>query len=83
MAGTPSAITNQALDNILRIKVELPVHRAAAALLTVAFEICKDGHHSRGEMWTDDQVKDEVKQIYYDFISVTDPQMGVQAARRP
>ena len=82
MAATPSGITNQALDQILRINLELPVHRAAAALLTIAFEVFKNGHLSRGERWSDDQVKDEVTKIYYDFISVTDPQTSDQMARQ-
>ena len=57
MAATPPTLTSRSLESILRMKLELPVHRAAAALSTVAFEICKDGHLSRGEVWTDDQVK--------------------------
>jgi hypothetical protein len=48
MAGAPP-ITNQSLEILLRQKLELPLHCDAAALLTLAFEICKDGHLSRGE----------------------------------
>jgi hypothetical protein len=67
---------------MLRMKVELPAHRAAAAMLTVAFEICKDGHHSRGETWSDAQVKDEIRKIYEDFLGITDPQFGNQMAQQ-
>jgi methyl coenzyme M reductase subunit D len=58
----------------------LPAHRIAAAALTVAFQIRKEGHLARHETVTDDMIKDEIKRLYYDFIGVTDPNIGVQAA---
>jgi hypothetical protein len=68
-----SSVTNQSLDAILRNKLELPEHRIAAAMLTVAFQIRKDGQLSRGETADDKRIKDELTDLYYSFIGVTDP----------
>src|ERR1700730_10517704 len=38
MAGTPSGIDPRMLESMLRMKLELPAHRTAAAMLTVAFQ---------------------------------------------
>ena len=88
MASTPQqlqGITHHALDMILRMKTELPLHRVAAAALTVAFQIAKTDHLSRGEIVSDAAIKDEIKRLFNDFTLITDPQLATQAAqqRRP
>ena len=87
MAGTVTGITVQNLEQVLRQKTEFPLHRVAAAALTVAFQICKTDHLSRGENVTDDMIKDEIKALYYEFIATTDPhtgaQLAAQQARKP
>ncbi len=80
MAGPASEITHQSLEQILRQKLELPTHRAAAAALTVAFQICKDGHLTRGENVSDETIREQITKLYHDFIIVTDPQLSVQAS---
>jgi hypothetical protein len=77
-----STVTNQSLDAILRNKLELPEHRIAAAMLTVAFQIRKDGQLNRREAANDDMIKDEIASLYYGFIGVTDPQTGHELKRR-
>jgi hypothetical protein len=61
---------------MLRQKLELPLHRDAAAALTVAYETLKQASLSRGESRTDYQLKQEVTRIYHEFIAVTDPSTG-------
>jgi hypothetical protein len=80
MAGTPSDIDPRMLESMLRMKLELPVHRTAAAMLTVAFQIAKTDRLARGEEVTDSALQDEMKRLYWEFIKATDPQTDAQAA---
>ena len=81
MAGSPIGITHQGLDIILR-KQELARHRNVAATLAVAFQIAKTDHLSRGEKVSDDALKNEIAQLYHDFLGVADPQVGLQIAQQ-
>ncbi len=80
MAGTPSGVTNQSLEQILGRTVAWPVYRDAAAALTVAFEIRKAIALYHGETKPDEQIKQEVTKVYQEFMAVTDPKLGLQAA---
>lgn len=80
-AGTLSEIDPRMLESMLRMKLELPVHRTAAAMLTVAFQIAKTDRLARGEKVTDSVLQDEMKLLYWEFIKVTDPQAAAQAVQ--
>lgn len=72
MAGTPTGVTNQGLEAIINRTVVLPIARAAAAALTVAFEIRKADHQSRGENPSDDLIMEEIRKIYFEMMALTD-----------
>jgi hypothetical protein len=80
MAGTASGIAPQLFESMLRMKLELPLHRTAAAMLTVAFQIAKTDRLARGEKVNDSALQNELKQVYWEFIKIADPQTGNQAA---
>ncbi len=81
MAGTPQGLTHPGLNQVLKTAVEPALNRTAAAALTVAFEICKQGHLSRGEKLSDDLIKNEIEQIFCWFLGVTTP--GATMRRTP
>jgi len=87
VAGTPSGLSAMAVSSLLKQFVTGALHQSAAATLTVAFEICKADHYSRGETFSDDQIKKEVVKIYSEMMGVVDPQIAVamaqQKARNP
>jgi hypothetical protein len=75
MAGF-TEMTGGNFEQLLRGSVSTPMNRAAAAALTVAFQIRKADHLSRGEQDSDDSIKEEVSKIYIGMLAITDPEMG-------
>ena len=79
---TPAGLNAQALGSLLRQYTTLPLHRGAAAALTVAFEIRSADLLSRGERQTDDMIMEDIKRIYHDMLAVTDPDTGLAVAKQ-
>jgi hypothetical protein len=86
MAGTPGspsgALTHRGLEQILKMIVGKPLNRAGAALLTLAFEVRKADHLSRGEKINEDDLKKEIKEVFYDLQGVTDPDIQLAQAQQ-
>ena len=82
MAGTPAEITHHGLDMLLGRDVATPLNRATAALLTLAFEIRKADYRSRGETFNEDDLKEEIKKVFFDLQGVTDPNVALSQARQ-
>jgi len=68
-------------EQLLQRNVAMPTNRGAAAALTVAFEIRRADHLSRGEKVSDQMVEDEIKKIYIHMMAMTDPATGVAVAQ--
>lgn len=78
----PGELSAAALTSILRQFVTESLNRNAAATMTVAFEMRRAGCLSRGEKISEQQVKEEIRKIYYNMLGVTDPEIGVEQARQ-
>lgn len=59
----------------------MPINRSAAAALTVAFELRKADHLSRGEKPSDDLIAQEVQKVFLDMMALTDPLSGIARAQ--
>ena len=79
MAGF-TEMSGGSFDQLLQARVSTPMNRAAAAALTVAFEIRKAGHLTRGETVSDKMTEDEIKEIYIHMLAMTDPATGQAVA---
>ena len=76
-AGIPSGLNSQALGSLLQQYVTPCLNRVSAAALTVAFEIRRADHLSRGEKVSDDLIKQEIGRVYTDMLGITDPLIGL------
>lgn len=76
-----SGVTNQTLDQILARNVSASLNRGAAAALTVAFQIRKADHLSRGENTSDDLIAQEIQKIYLEMMALTDPDAAMAKAK--
>lgn len=77
-----SDLDSRTLDMVLDRRVSKSLNRAAAPVLTVAFETRKADRLSRGEKVDDEQLKKEVLTTYYAMLATTEPDVAVAEAQK-
>jgi hypothetical protein len=81
-AEISSELNPKALAALMRQYVTLSLHRAAAAALTVAFEIRRADCLARGEKTSEGQINEEIRGIYQEMLGIADPDIGLQKSSR-